>query len=79
MWLRKIIEYNNQATITLEQPGTLSQEISASDKYRITNLKVKGDINGTDLGFLREMAGVSVTGEKQMVNSPTWIYQKPRL
>ena len=59
-----IIEYNNQATITLEQPGTLSQEISASDKYRITNLKVKGDINGTDLGFLREMAGVSVTGEK---------------
>ena len=60
----KIIEYNNQATITLEQPGTLSQEISASDKYRITNLKVKGDINGTDLGFLREMAGVSVTGEK---------------
>ena len=59
-----IIEYNNQATITLEQPGTLSQEISASEKYRITNLKVKGDINGTDLGFLREMAGVSVTGEK---------------
>ena len=59
-----IIEYNNQATITLEQPGTLSQKISASDKYRITNLKIKGDINGTDLGFLREMAGVSVTGEK---------------
>lgn len=60
----KIIEYNNQPNITLEQPGTLPQKISASDKYRITNLKVKGDINGTDLGFLREMAGVSVTGEK---------------
>ena len=56
-----IIEYNNQPTITLEQPGTLSQEISASDKYRITNLKVKGEINGTDLRFIREMAGVSVT------------------
>ena len=59
-----IIEYNNQVTITLEQPGTLSQEISTSDKYRITNLKVKGEINGTDLRFIREMAGVSVTGEK---------------
>lgn len=28
----KIIEYNNQATITLEQPGTLSQKISDLDK-----------------------------------------------
>lgn len=54
----------NQVVINLDEPGTLPQKISASDKYRITNLKVKGDINGTDLGLLREMAGVSVTGEK---------------
>ena len=40
----------NQVVITLDEPGTLPQKISASDKYRITNLKVKGDINGTDLG-----------------------------
>lgn len=60
----KIIEYNNQATITLEQPGTLPQKINDSDKNLITHLKIKGNINGTDLRFIREMAGVSVTGEK---------------
>lgn len=60
----KIIEYNNQATITLEQPGTLSQKISDLDKNLLTHLKIKGKINGTDLRFIREMAGVSVTGEK---------------
>ena len=58
-----IIEYNNQATITLEQPGTLPQKINDSDKNLITHLKIKGNINGTDLRFIREMAGVSVTGE----------------
>lgn len=55
----------NQVVINLEEPGTLPQKISASDKYRITNLKVKGDINGTDLGFLREMAGQSINGEDE--------------
>ena len=59
-----IIEYNNQPNITLEQPGTLSQKISDFGKNLITHLKVKGKINGTDIKFIREMAGVSVTGEK---------------
>ena len=52
----------NQVVITLDEAGTLPQKISASDKYRITNLKIKGDINGTDLGFIREMAGQSING-----------------
>lgn len=52
----------NQVVITLDEAGTLPQKISASDKYRITNLKVKGSINGTDLGFIREMAGQSING-----------------
>ena len=52
----------NQVVINLDEPGTLPQKISASDKYLITNLKVKGKINGTDLGFLREMAGQSING-----------------
>lgn len=55
----------NQVIITLDEPGTLPQKISDSDKYRITNLKVKGDINGTDLGLLREMAGQSINGEDE--------------
>lgn len=60
----KITEYNNQATITLEQPGTLPQKISDFDKNLITHLKIKGKINGTDIKFIREMAGVSVTRKK---------------
>lgn len=60
----KIIEYNNQATITLEQPGTLPQKISDFDNNLITHLKIKGKINGTDIKFIREMAGVSVTRKK---------------
>lgn len=53
----------NQVVINLDVPGTLSQKIRASDKYQITNLKIKGRINDTDLGFLREMAGQSINGE----------------
>lgn len=52
----------NQVVITLDRPGTLPQKISASDKYRITNLKINGKIDGTDFGFLREMAGQSKNG-----------------
>lgn len=43
--------------------GTLPQRISSDEKNLITNLKIKGEINGTDLGFIREMAGRSVKGE----------------
>ena len=43
--------------------GTLPQRISSDEKYLITNLKINGEINGTDLGFIREMAGRSVKGE----------------
>lgn len=46
--------------------GTLPQRISSDEKYLITNLKINGQINGTDLGFIREMAGQSVKGEGSM-------------
>lgn len=36
--------------------GTLPQRISDDEKYLITSLKINGEINGTDLGFIREMA-----------------------
>lgn len=55
----------NQVVINLDRSGTLPQKISASDKYRITNLKINGKIDGTDFGFLREMAGQSINGEDE--------------
>lgn len=49
-------------TLTVETPGDLSNLISASQKYTITELKLTGKINGTDMLFLREMAGTDYDG-----------------
>lgn len=46
-----------QITVKLDQAGTLPDKIAASQKYLITNLKVVGEINGTDVCILRAMTG----------------------
>ena len=51
-----------QITIELEKAGTLPGRIGGSKKYKITNLKIIGEINGTDLRMIREMAGSNSTG-----------------
>ena len=51
-----------QITIELEKAGTLPDRIASSRKYKITNLKIIGEINGTDLSMIREMAGSNSTG-----------------
>ena len=53
-----------QVTIKLDEAGTLPDKISANEKNLITNLKIVGKINGTDLKFIREMAGRDFNGEK---------------
>ena len=45
-----------QITIKLVEAGTLPDRIGSSKKYKITNLKIIGEINGTDLKMIREMA-----------------------
>lgn len=52
-----------QITIKLDKAGTLPDKIADKDKYKITNLKIIGEINGTDLKLLREMAGCDNTGQ----------------
>ena len=49
-----------QITIKLTEAGTLPNKIASSKKNLVTNLKIIGEINGTDLRFLREMAGRDV-------------------
>ena len=46
-----------QITIKLDKAGTLPDRIASSKKYKITNLKLVGEINGTDWNMIREMAG----------------------
>ena len=48
-------------TIHVATAGTLSDYISDS-KYLITDLTLTGELNGTDFGFLREMAGKTIYG-----------------
>ena len=53
-----------QVTIKLDEAGTLPTKIAVSRKNLITNLKIVGKINGTDLKFIREMAGCDYDGKE---------------
>ena len=53
-----------QVTIKLDEAGTLPDRIGENQKYLITNLKIVGKINGTDLKFIREMAGCDYDGKE---------------
>ena len=53
-----------QITLKLDEAGTLPSKISANEKNLITNLKIVGKINGTDLKFIREMAGCDFNGKE---------------
>ena len=52
-----------QITVKLDKAGTLPNKIGSSRKYNITNLKLIGEINGTDLRMIREMAGRDYRGD----------------
>lgn len=49
-------------TVNLKEAGTLSSFISKDEKYQITELKVTGPLNGTDLRLIRDMAGRDQAG-----------------
>ena len=48
--------------IHLKEAGTLPNFISNDDKYKISSLTLSGEINGTDLRLLRDMAGYNYLG-----------------
>ena len=43
--------------VSVHTPGSLPTLIGERQKYKLTSLAVEGALNGTDLRFLREMAG----------------------
>ena len=57
-----------QITLKLTEAGTLPNKIASSKKNLVTNLKIIGEINGTDLRFIREMAGSDVEGHSTSGN-----------
>jgi len=48
-------------TIHVGTAGTLSSYIPSNKKDLITSLTLTGDLNGTDIRYIREMAGIDVT------------------
>ena len=53
-----------QVTVKMYKAGILLDKIGANKKFKITNLKIIGKINGTDLRVIREMAGNDAWGNK---------------
>ena len=41
----------------MAEAGTLASKVGSADKYKITNLKLTGNLNVEDMKFIREMAG----------------------
>lgn len=56
-----LISYGQEITIDVTKPGTLSSLIG-DKKYTISNLIIKGSLNGDDIITLRDMAGITKGG-----------------
>ena len=54
---------DQQVVVTVDEPGMLPDRVG-SEKNEIKSLKVIGDLNGKDIRFIREMAGVGIDGSK---------------
>ncbi len=65
-------------TIHVETAGTLS-ELIADDKYKIEKLTLSGELNGTDLHLLRDMAGVNLDKMKTEWAIYSSVYTNGRL
>lgn len=57
---------NPQIFLNVDEPGTLSSMIAESRKYQIKNLRLTGNLNGTDINFIREMAGSDSYGNSTL-------------
>lgn len=53
---------NPQIYFNVETPGTLPSLIADNRKNQIKNLRLTGNLNGTDINYLREMAGCDSNG-----------------
>ena len=54
-------ESNNSLTVTLTEAGTLGEYLTDANRNIVEELKIIGDINGTDIQLIREITKVSLT------------------
>ncbi len=50
-------------TIHITLAGTLPDSIPLDEKYKVAELTISGSLNGTDIRFIREMAGKNIVGD----------------
>ncbi len=55
--------------VQVTEPGNLVNQILPEDKYLISSLRLSGRINGSDIRYLREMAGATYEGSSSMNGS----------
>lgn len=54
--------FTPERIVDVSQAGTLPEKISEADMYKIRSLRLTGVLNGTDILFLRKMAGSDEQG-----------------
>ena len=67
-----IIEVANARTIHVETAGTLPNLISKDEKYQIDELTLSGELNGTDIHLIRDMAGINMDKMEDCEFNPTY-------
>ena len=55
---------NKSMVIRVNEAGTLPSLIASHLKYRIVELTLIGELNGTDLRYIREMSGCDANGKE---------------
>lgn len=63
---KRIVEASapsSKRTIHVETAGTLPDLISEDEKYQIEELTLSGELNGTDIRLIRDMAGINTRVE----------------
>lgn len=56
--------FANHKVVDVKKAGSFPDYISDWEKYNIDSITVSGPLNGTDIGWLRDMAGSSINGRK---------------
>ena len=57
-----VVSAQTNRTIHVKVAGTLSDSIPEEEKYQIEELTLSGELNGTDICFIRDMAGTRSYG-----------------
>jgi hypothetical protein len=52
-----VMVYAQQKTVNVEEAGTLSTLLSEDEVENLTDLKLTGNINGSDICLIRKMGG----------------------